>query len=208
MKESAAKGTHEAVLRLMKKEVRKGIVLDAAAGEGALTYNLKKEHFDVIPCDICPENFKIEDIWCYKADLNKKIPFNDKTFTYVTSVETIEHLENPWYFLREISRVLKDDGTLILTTPNINSISSRALFFYNLNYHDFGEYTYHVSPINFTMIKKMLTDAGFKIEILTTNKFIRPKASFLFHLFYPFLKPKNKVILLGDILILKCKKFI
>lgn len=205
MKEHAAKGTHQEVIELLKNE-KKGLVLDAAGGEGALSQNLQKLGFDVTACELQPENFKAENIRCDKINLNNDLPYQNEIFDYVTSVETIEHLENPWHFLREISRILKVNGKLILTTPNVNSISSRMLFLYNLNYHDFEEYTYHVSPINFNMLSKMLTDSGFIVETITTNKFIKPKFSLLFHILYPILKPQNKVILLGDILIMKLKK--
>jgi len=48
------------------------------------------------------------------------IPFKDKSFDIVTSIEVIEHVSNPDVALNELARVLKDDGTLILTTPNNN----------------------------------------------------------------------------------------
>lgn len=205
IKEHAAVGTHQKVIELLKNE-KKGLVLDAASGEGALSQNLQNLGFDVTACELQPENFKAKNIRCDKINLNDNLPYQNEIFDYVVSVETIEHLENPWHFLREISRVLKVNGKLILTTPNINSISSRILFLYNLNYHDFEEYTYHVSPINFTMLSKMLSDSGFIVESINTNKFIKPKFSLLFHVLYPLLKPQNKIILLGDILIVKAKK--
>lgn len=48
------------------------------------------------------------------------IPFSDRFFDSIVSFETIEHLEAPIreQYLREIGRVLKDDGVLILSTPN------------------------------------------------------------------------------------------
>lgn len=205
IKEYAAEGTHQKVIELIKNEKR-GLVLDAAAGEGSLSLKLKTLGFKVVAIDIDSENFKAKGIRCDKVDLNNNLPYKNDYFDYVTSVETIEHLENPWHFLREVSRVLKVNGKLILTTPNVNSISSRALFLYNLNYHDFEEYTYHISPINFNMLSKMLAYSGFTIEKIDTNKFIKPKLSLLFHILYPFLKPQNKIILLGDILIIKARK--
>jgi len=124
----AAQNTHETVINLLKDEPR-GKVLDAA-GHGALSYKLKKLGFDVVACDLSPENFEAKPIKCNRIDLHKHndLPYDDASFDYVISVETIEHLENPWHFLRELSRILKPDGVLILTTPNINSISSRAFF--------------------------------------------------------------------------------
>ena len=46
----------------------------------------------------------------------------------VVAVEVIEHFENPWHFLREINRVLKKEGKLYLTTPNVHSLHQRNFY--------------------------------------------------------------------------------
>lgn len=48
----------------------------------------------------------------------KKIPFPSNTFDIVTSIEVIEHVNNPERMLKEIRRVLKKDGILHITTAN------------------------------------------------------------------------------------------
>src|SRR5262249_29062488 len=42
----------------------------------------------------------------------------DKSFDFVISTENFEHLHNQGGNLREMSRVLRDDGMLLLATPN------------------------------------------------------------------------------------------
>jgi cyclopropane fatty-acyl-phospholipid synthase-like methyltransferase len=44
--------------------------------------------------------------------------FSDRTFDCVVAVEVIEHVEADAAFVDQVKRVLKDDGTFLLTTPN------------------------------------------------------------------------------------------
>lgn len=46
-----------------------------------------------------------------------KSPFLDGEFDTVVSTQVLEHVENPWLMLKEITRVLKKDGVCILTVP-------------------------------------------------------------------------------------------
>jgi len=191
-KPNAAEGVHSVVLNLLKNEER-GRVLDAAAGEGHMTYNLLKMGFIVTPCDINPENFKVEGIKCDKVNLNEKLPYPTNSFDYVVSIETIEHIENPWQLVREFSRVLKPGGKLILTTPNVSNIPSRALYLIKCDFHRFGNNKDHITPLPLPLLKRMLEESGFEIEGLFTNKKIKIRRNVFVYLFYPFLHYKNQL---------------
>jgi len=52
------------------------------------------------------------------ADVMKKLPFQDKSIDTIILGGVIEHLENPLVALREMNRVLKDGGMLLMETPN------------------------------------------------------------------------------------------
>lgn len=53
------------------------------------------------------------------ADLNsEKMPYDDKKFDTVISLDTIEHLANPLKVFFEINRVLKNGGSFIFSVPN------------------------------------------------------------------------------------------
>lgn len=47
-----------------------------------------------------------------------EMPFEDNTFDYVISSEVIEHVPEPYKAIREIYRVLKPGGVMVLSTPN------------------------------------------------------------------------------------------
>lgn len=163
---------HTVVLRLLEDEKR-GKVLDAPAGEGALSKELNDIGFEVYACDINPPQFKLTNIDFKKADLNKMLPYESSSLDYVTCVEGIEHIENPWHLIREFSRILREDGKLIITTPNISSLISRALFLARGNFQEFGKSALssgHITPIFLPELKLILTENKFRIGKITNEK--------------------------------------
>jgi ubiquinone/menaquinone biosynthesis C-methylase UbiE len=48
----------------------------------------------------------------------EKMPFEDRTFDKIVATEVMEHIENDQAAAKEMSRVLKSDGALYITTPN------------------------------------------------------------------------------------------
>ncbi len=52
--------------------------------------------------------------------------FNSNSFDVVTLFDVIEHVRDPKRLLKEVNRVLKYDGLIVVTTPNIGSICARV----------------------------------------------------------------------------------
>lgn len=52
------------------------------------------------------------------GNIEEKLPFEDGSMSVVVLAEVIEHLRVPDLVLREIRRVLRPDGTLLLSFPN------------------------------------------------------------------------------------------
>lgn len=65
-----------------------------------------------------------------------KLPFEKECFGAVTSFETIEHIKDYDKYLSEITRVLKKDGLLILSTPRKNGPSNSP---YHVREYSFSE---------------------------------------------------------------------
>jgi 2-polyprenyl-3-methyl-5-hydroxy-6-metoxy-1,4-benzoquinol methylase len=67
-----------------------------------------------------------------------RAPFTDKYFDLITSFEVIEHLTDHAGYIGEVCRLLKEDGTLIISTPNItNSDGSNCFHLKELGLNEF-----------------------------------------------------------------------
>jgi 2-polyprenyl-3-methyl-5-hydroxy-6-metoxy-1,4-benzoquinol methylase len=105
-------------------------LLDApCGGEAALTRALIEAGFDAQGADLDTQPEEHLGKAFTKVNLDEPLPWSGGTFDGVFSTEGIEHLENHFSFLREVCRILKPGGLLVLTTPNITALRSRVRFF-------------------------------------------------------------------------------
>ncbi|MCW6037302.1 methyltransferase domain-containing protein [Spirulina subsalsa FACHB-351] len=100
-------------------------------------------------------------------------PFSDQQFDVVLFCEIIEHLLlDPASVLHEIKRILKPNGTLILTTPNVSRLENVAKMIGGANIYDpysgYGPYGRHNREYNKHELYLLLTYLGFEIDSLFT----------------------------------------
>ncbi len=100
------------------------IVLDIACGSGYGTKLMSAQAKRIYGVDVSDAavsyartHFNAPNI-TYKTGDGKKIPLDDNSVDVVVSYETLEHVDGYKDFLKEIKRVLKPEGVLLLSTPN------------------------------------------------------------------------------------------
>lgn len=86
-----------------------GLVLEIGPGEA---------FFDKKRCTYVGANISMRGHPSVLAD-GHALPFRAGAFDFVIATEVIEHVRYPFKFLREIHRVLKPDGRVLLSTPNV-----------------------------------------------------------------------------------------
>jgi SAM-dependent methyltransferase len=137
-------GIHERFHSFFRKyvtEFNQPKILEIGAGHGAFTEILYREGYDVSACDLFPELFFLKEVECKKADLTEKLPYNSETFDIIVAVEVMEHILDHQMIFAESSRILKNNGILLFSTPNILSLKSRIRFL-------FSGFFYGFKPIN------------------------------------------------------------
>jgi SAM-dependent methyltransferase len=169
--------------------------LDIGAGSGLLLKQVR-ERFPVeqFACDYSANFMKHSDAPVEIVDLDSgKLPYSDSSFDLITCVETIEHLENFRALFREMNRILKPAGAVIITTPNILNLRSRLRFlgfgFYNMfgplhvrrqkNFDTRG----HISPTSWFYLGHALLQAGF-VNLNVTVDHLQRRSVFALALLY------------------------
>jgi SAM-dependent methyltransferase len=101
------------------------LAVDIGCGQGDLHPKLREVASAYVGCDLVRYDGLSPEVEFRRADLNGHFPFDDGFADLVVSAETIEHLENPRHFLREITRIARAGARIIITTPNQLSLLSK-----------------------------------------------------------------------------------
>lgn len=107
---------------LPKKDTKGKKFLEIGCGLGYFSNKASRLGAKVSGIDIGPKlvaiNKKLTPNGKFMVSSASKLSFKDESFDVVLSTEVIEHVENQKAALKEMSRVLKRNGILVITTPN------------------------------------------------------------------------------------------
>ena len=176
-------------------------VLDIGCATGSLLAHLREYGWNVTGVEISPCAGYARD----KRKLNvRDIPLEENnfpsgSFEVILASHLIEHLNDPKTFLIETKRILKDNGDIYITTPNISGFQA------HLYGSDWRSAIFdHLYLFSRKTLSKMLKNTGFKVESCRTwggiaagmaPKWLKKNADFL-----------AKRFNCGDVMIIKAKK--
>jgi 2-polyprenyl-3-methyl-5-hydroxy-6-metoxy-1,4-benzoquinol methylase len=132
-------------------------VIDVGAGQGAFSLRMSDAGIKVLAIDVNKDDFKASGIDYRAVDFNKsyeidalKLDLFGK-FDASIGMEVIEHVENPWDYIRLLKGFVKPGGLVFITTPNIESTYSKLDFLFSSKHAHFriGDYhgSGHINPL-------------------------------------------------------------
>lgn len=105
------------------------VIADLSAGTGYVAHLFEEAGATVKIFDLVPQQNRFARAVCQPIDLQELFPIESASIDMAICAETMEHLPNQFFFFREVARILKPGGSLLLTTPNTSSLRSRLAQF-------------------------------------------------------------------------------
>lgn len=148
------------VLSQIRKFKKHGRILDIGCGPGFFLDEARKQGWEVSGVDLsswskghCKDHFAID----IHRGVLETAGFSERSFDAVVMNDFIEHVSDPKATLEEVRRILKNDGVIYLSTPDIESALSRAL-----RAKWWGINKYHLFYFSKKTLERLFQIVGFK----------------------------------------------
>ena len=158
---------HELVGDLLKRSVPpRAVVVDVGCGRGTLWPRVAAIQARYIGMDVVAYRAFPAECEFVEADLNARWPLKSNYADAVVSIETVEHMENPRAFVREIARVVKPGGLVVISTPNQLSLLSKLCLVVKNEFVQFQErpglYPGHITALLELDLRRIALECGLR----------------------------------------------
>jgi len=171
--------TNVRILKLVSLIGSKNKVLDIGCFDGTIGQFLINNKNDLYGIDASREGVDTANKRGIKAkigNLEEKFDFKDNFFDVCLAGEIIEHIVDTDFFIDEIKRVLKPNGYLVLSTPNVASFGRRLLLLLGKNPYFEASYGFppealagHIRFFTKDLLLSFLKYKGFEIITFTSD---------------------------------------
>lgn len=152
------KSTFERDMKKINKLSKKGRLLDIASSTGLFMDVAKKHGWDVEGVELSKWAVNLAKKKNLKVH-NKKledIKFKNDTFDVITMFGIIEHVPDPKSMLKEVRRILKKEGLVVITIPEVSFLWKKLL---KKDYYILQHLTYFTPKT----LELLLNKIGFKV---------------------------------------------
>lgn len=150
---------------LLRLRPRGGLLFDIGCGRGLLHSYVSELVDRYVGADVVRYEGFPQETEFHQIDLDSgRVPLADDAADIVVAVETIEHLENPRAFVRELTRLCRPGGMLIVTTPNQLSFLSKLTLVLKNRFNAFSDSNYpaHITALLEVDLRRILAECGWQ----------------------------------------------
>jgi len=166
----------KAVKKLLPSDI--SIMIDIGCFDGTITNILRpNREVTVIGLELLEEasrraKGRVDEV--ILCDIEESLPLRDDCADCVYAGEIIEHLFDPDYFVEEGRRILKQNGCLIITTPNLAGLGSRLSLLlgrkpWMIEERLREEYAGHIRHFTVSTLEDTMRDHGLAVNRVTSD---------------------------------------
>jgi len=191
--------------KLLPKGAKNKRIVDIGGGSGEFLEIARKHNYQGILIEGNRNNInKAYELGfeVMQADLNEPLDLDDNSFDGAILLDVIEHIIRAEALLRETYRILKRNGFLIVSTPNISSPGGRiAAIRGKVPRHE----GYHYRFFNKYTLDRLIINSGF--QIVERSPIISQKLKLLENLLnqFPYFRERTENLIASE-LVIKAKK--
>jgi 2-polyprenyl-3-methyl-5-hydroxy-6-metoxy-1,4-benzoquinol methylase len=158
---------------LARRGAGSGLLVDVGCGGGRLWRYLRGRYARCVGVDLIRYEELPAEVEFKLAELNgETVPLPDACADAVVAVETIEHLENPRAFVRELARLARPGGWVVVTTPNQQSLLSLLTLVVKGRFNAFQDANYpaHLTALLEIDLRRIAAECGLAdVEVVYTG---------------------------------------
>ena len=155
-------------------------ILDLPAGNGLLADALRAMGHTVVCGDINRERPDYRYV-----DMGAPLPFADGEFDAAICLEGVEHLVDPVQLIRELARVVRKGGKIVVSTPNVMNFYSRLQYLFTGTPYQFNPASVpevgagaavdrgHVFPLSYFQLRYLFGQHGVGVKQVLGDKYKR-----------------------------------
>jgi len=147
-----------------EKGFKRGRLLDIGSGTGHFLHLMKQAGWEIKGIEINEKarKFAVSSLGLDVISPDKISFLLSRSYECITLWHVLEHFEDPFRYLSEISRLLADGGICIIALPNSNSFDAEHYKKFWAAY-DVPRHIWHFSPFTFQLFAQK---TGFKIRTI------------------------------------------
>ena len=184
-------GKRTDLIEIIPKECK--TVLDVGCGQGEVWKNFSFQvsgiEINESAAQVARKNLR--EVQCLDLEKGSPPSFKDSPFDCLVFADVLEHLYDPWGVLLNFKSLLKKEGYVLLSVPNVRHyrVLRRLLFKGEFAYQESGVLDIdHVRFFTYKEMQRMLQSTGFTVVSLKRRENSSFKYSFVNRLFFGALK--------------------